>query len=331
MKNRNIPFGYQYRNGIITLQPSESKTVRTIYADYLQGNSLLQIAKDLNSREVEYMPGVTGWNKARIKRLIEDERYLGNETYPSIIERDAFSRAQKLKAERNTQKAVDRSTEVFHMTIPVTCGECGQPMRRKHDRRYACSEKWICQSCGAVTKICDSDLFQAITDCLNIVIAKPKMIIAPCKCEETFSAACRLKNEIGRMLDSPNIDREKLKNKIFECASQVYAELDTAEYITDMLKAAFEKSKPLSCYNRTLAKRTVEAFILYADKSVGLILKNGQTIRKEQPNATDASHTAETGTHHSAVHTAGEYPKYNGRPQACGGILPRLNTAGGTA
>lgn len=69
MKIRNIPFGYQMENGIITLLLIESEMFKEIYADYLPGQSLLQISNGLNERHAKYMPGVTGWNKARLKLL----------------------------------------------------------------------------------------------------------------------------------------------------------------------------------------------------------------------------------------------------------------------
>ena len=72
MKIRNIPFGYQFDNGKIISHPVESQIVSNIYENYLQGSSLLQIAKKLNACGAEYMPGVTGWNKARLKRKMSD-------------------------------------------------------------------------------------------------------------------------------------------------------------------------------------------------------------------------------------------------------------------
>lgn len=104
MKIRNIPFGYQMENGIITLHPSESGTVREIFTAYLDGQSLLQIANSLNERNIEYMPGVTGWNKARLKRIIEDERYLGSESYPAIIGQADFPKHKRSKLNETHRK-----------------------------------------------------------------------------------------------------------------------------------------------------------------------------------------------------------------------------------
>lgn len=262
MKKRNISFGYQFENGKIIRHPAESRIVSNIFEDYLQGGSLLQIAKKLNGCGAEYMPGVTGWNKARLKRIVEDVRYLGDETYPPIIDTDTFGKAQKIKAERNTQKDIDRSADIYSLNIPVCCEQCGQLMRRMHDSRTSLGEKWVCQGCGTTIKIVDEKLLADVTECLNMVIGDTKLIDVPLRQKEPSSCLRRLENEIGRLLDSSEIEKETLKNKIFECASLRYSEMDTTESVTEMLKAAFEKSGPLSQYNQELTERTVSSISL---------------------------------------------------------------------
>ena len=44
MRNRNIPFGYQYQNGVLAIHPQESQTVRAVFAAYLSGEPLSKIA-----------------------------------------------------------------------------------------------------------------------------------------------------------------------------------------------------------------------------------------------------------------------------------------------
>lgn len=143
MKIRNIPFGYMMENGKIISHPTESQTVKEIFAAYLDGQSLLKIAKSLNECQVEYMPGTTGWNKARLKRIIEDNRYIGSESYLPIIEQRIYDKAQAVKASRNTQKALDRTADIFRLQFPVSCEKCGEPMQRKHDSRTTFGEKWV--------------------------------------------------------------------------------------------------------------------------------------------------------------------------------------------
>lgn len=287
MKKRNIPFGYQWESGSITAHPAESKIVTEIFASYIAGRSLLQIAESLNKNGIEYLPGVVGWNKARLKRIIEDARYLGTEAFPAIVEQTAFDKAQANKSDRNTQKDIDRTAEIRTLPVPVCCEACGVPMRRLHDSRTSHQEKWVCQSCGMTIKITDTDLLSAITDRLNDLLADPEQVHYTPVANDPPLELLRLKNEIGRMLDGSMIDKELLKNKIFEYAAQRYAELDAGERITMEIRAALSDTGPLSSYSTELTKAIVTDITLHADKCVTLTLKNGQQVRKER---SDGSH-----------------------------------------
>lgn len=45
MKNRKVKYGYAYQNGVITLNPTESTTVKRIFDLYINGLSLIKIAQ----------------------------------------------------------------------------------------------------------------------------------------------------------------------------------------------------------------------------------------------------------------------------------------------
>ena len=95
MNVRTIPYGYRYENGAVTINPDESNIIQRIFSEYLHGQSLLNIAADLNTDCIEYRPGVIGWNKSRIMRLIEDERYIGTDTFPALITQSFTFRIDK--------------------------------------------------------------------------------------------------------------------------------------------------------------------------------------------------------------------------------------------
>lgn len=291
MKKRNVPFGYQWENGIITAHPAESKIVTEIFAAYIAGRSLLQIAEALNKNGIEYLPGVVGWNIARLKRVIEDVRYLGTESFPAIVEQTTFDKAQTVKFDRNTQKDMDRTTGIWMLPVPVCCETCGTQMRRHHATRTVYQEKWVCPSCGSVIKIADAVLLSAITDRLNDLISNPDCVHYTQAVSEPPLELLRLKNEIGRMLDGTMIDKELLKNKIFEYAFQRYAELDVGERITMEIRGALSDTGPLSSYSAELVKAIVTAITIHADKGVTLTLKNGQQVRKEQADG-ELEHSA---------------------------------------
>ncbi len=124
---------------------------------YLADDSLLTIAQQLNEKQIEYMPGVLGWNKSRIKRIIEDERYLGTELYPAILDEKTYFDIQNLKSEKNTQKKIDRKSDIFQISVPIKCPVCGCEMYRRHDSRCKCKQRWICQNDNCRTLIPKTD------------------------------------------------------------------------------------------------------------------------------------------------------------------------------
>lgn len=297
MKNRNIPFGYQYTDGVITVNPSEAETVKAICDAYLGGKSLLTISKQLNEQAVEYIPGVTSWNKARLMRILEDKRYLGTDAYPAILEEAIYETIQSTKTGRNTQKGTDRSTDIYQLAVPVLCPKCGAEMHRRHDSRCKCNQRWFCTNyeCGELIVIADENLLAQITELLNIVIADPDRIQMPVNTEiKPDIEILKTENEIGRTLDSIEFDKEALRRKMLRCLSLKYKSIDPAIYTIKKMKADLEKASPLSEFSAGLTARTVKAITLNTDKSVCLTLINDQIIGKESES--HASNHNPTGT-----------------------------------
>ena len=269
----------KHHNGIIVLHPQESEIVKRICKAYLDGQSLLTISTWLNEEQIEYMPGVIGWNKARLKRIIEDERYLGKEPYPMILDKETHKAMQQTKHTRNTQKNMDRQMDIFQIAVPVKCPICGRRMQRRHDSRYQCQQRWLCENkeCRELIKIAGSDLLGAINGILVGITPEHIRLTAPTETEPSIEVR-RLNNEIARMLESAEIDKNLLRKKMMECISQKYKDLDTAIHTARKLQSEFERSADDSTER---INRTVSEVILYTDLTVGIILLNGQLIRKE--------------------------------------------------
>ena len=296
MKVRTIPYGYKFKDGMVTVHPQERDIVMEICKAYLDGDSLLQIVKHLNANGVEYMPGVTGWNKARLKRIIEDERYLGKEPYPAILDSETFGALQRIKAERNTQKNCDRSAAVFHIGVPVRCPMCGSAMRRRSDKSNAeIVQKWICRNPECKKRIIKSDeeLLGEMSELLNSVIFKPELIQIPTAFDrEPCSEIQKLDNEIGRMLERPDLDKNALRQAMLRRVSVVYRDIPNEIYIAKRLRADFANAKPLSTFSADLFNRTVKAVRFHEDGTIGILLMNNQEIEKENPNGNSDSGTA---------------------------------------
>ena len=97
MRNRSIPFGYCYQNGTLAVHPQESRTVQAVFAAYLSGEPLSKIAAHLTAKLVEYLPGCCQWNKARVKRLLDNAKYTGEDDFPPIVKERDFQMAHQKK------------------------------------------------------------------------------------------------------------------------------------------------------------------------------------------------------------------------------------------
>lgn len=275
MKIRNIPYGYQYKNGSIAIQEKETETVKRIFTEYLNGLSLLKIAEHLNNEQIEYMLGVCGWNKSRIKRIIEDERYLGTSSYPPIIDEDMHKTLMLIKSEKNTQKHIDRKSDIFNLGVPILCPKCCSKMCRRHDSNRKCQDWWLCQNdnCKNIISISDNDLIYGITQCLNTVISNSDAIEMITDIDKDPSLDVRrFENEISRVLDSHSFDKNILRKKILECVSLKYKDIDSQKYTSKILKADFANASPLSAFSMDLFNRTVKAIKFSTGGAVSIIL-----------------------------------------------------------
>lgn len=304
MKNRRFPYGYEMQNGLIVICLKEADTVKQIFSQYLNGKNLKNIAERLTENRIEFLPGEYGWNKSRIKRMIEDERYIGDDTYPAIIDKDIFQKANFEKNSRRTNISPVVTAEKKLLTHKVICADCRRRLLHNTDSRLKNSEKWFCKNedCKFSVYMTVAELEHEITEILNLLISTPKFT----EYEETDIQAepsleiIRMENEIERQLESIDFDKNEIQNMILQCAAKKYDECKSVRHITERLKADFEQSSPLSAFNTRLFDRTVSAITIDKDKKVCLKLKNNKIIRKELPLNDANTVCTEIGQNHTA-------------------------------
>ena len=306
----------------MTIESKESKVLKRIFYAYLNGDSMLTIAEQLNREKIEYASGVIGWNKGRLKHLIDNTKYLGTEVYPPIIDQATYEKIQKIKHGRNTQKNTDKAQDIFKLTVPVRCPSCGDRMRRRHDSRCKCQERWTCENtaCRLRIEISDAELLTALADLLGTVTADS--IKKPAETPyEPSTEVIRLNNEISRMLDMTEIDKAVLRSKMTECLARKYKELGNGCCAVQRLKAEVGSTADIA----ERLNRTVSEIRLYTDKTADIILLNGQIIRKEHSDATNNGRPSESGAG-NRTDRIGQRKRENPLPSpAGGGILPRFH------
>ena len=288
MKNRRFPYGHEMQCGKIQICKAESNVLAEIFNSYINGSNLREISDSLTSRKVEYLPDECGWNKSRIKRMIEDKRYLGDEKYPQIVQEEIFNKANSIKQGRRTTKNYVVTAENKPVVYLTRCTECGAPLYHITDIRYAESESWCCKTdkCRLNIKMTISEIQKHITDLLNEVITNQGLIqyAESDISSESSVEIMRIENDIERLLEQSDFDKDKLQNLILECAEKKYSSDKSTRHITDRLKADFEKLSPLSTFSMELFEKTVSAVLLNKRGSVSIKLKNGNIIGKENLN-----------------------------------------------
>lgn len=162
LKNRSIPFGYCMVNGKYLLNAPEAEAVRKIFADYISGKSLKTIAAEM---QIPYNTGKAVWNKNMVCRVLENQKYIGENGYPQIITAEDFEQAARIKAERNTYRKPASRDEPRQSEIPITAYEPTEEIQR-------------------------------------------------------------MTNEINRLLDSENPDKEKVEALIIMCAQLKYTTIN---------------------------------------------------------------------------------------------------------
>lgn len=82
-KQRALPFGYTMQGGRTEANKAEARIVRRVYKLYENGGSLDSISDLLTKQPVPYFDANPEWNKHKVKRILENERYTGLGGLPS--------------------------------------------------------------------------------------------------------------------------------------------------------------------------------------------------------------------------------------------------------
>ena len=278
MRNRSIPFGYHYQNGIMAVHPQESQTVRAVFTAYLSGEPLSRIAAHLTAKLVEYLPGCWQWDKARVKRILDDRRYMGEGDFPKIITNKEFQMTHQKKESANTNRQLaDEDIKLFKGL--THCHHCGCPMVRRMDSRMGHPVTWKCPQCDYFLPLPDEDFKQRVFLLQQRLVDKP--LLAEKEEDEipvTSMETRRLTNEIFRKLDSGNFSEDELVNLALQCAAKNYEAISSARHITDRLTATLLHAGPLSAFDRELFQRTVLEIHLTRKGEILLKLQNGMFV-----------------------------------------------------
>lgn len=282
-KNRTIPFGYGMKNGEITTNPKEVYAVVTIFDEYLNGKSLSEIANLMQYENIRYSEDSDYWNKNMVKRIIENEKYLGNDTYPQIIAENIFKQANEKRVRKATRLNLI-SDDLQKIRNRTYCTECGHRLSRiGGNSKY---EHWDCRNpdCYKLEyRLTDQMIIGAVLTVLNSAIANPSLLESGGEIS-TYSPTAdviRKQNEINQMTDSPQVDFDRVKAEIFRLAEMKYdcCTYNESPQKTEELRNLLENNKQLNILDIGLFKACVSRIWISHFCTIEVELINGVRIK----------------------------------------------------
>lgn len=207
--NHNRFLGYtKDEDGHLIIEPAEAEVVKRIFKEYLEGSSLIQIARNLETDRILTGAGNKNWAGTTVKGILVNEKYMGDallakthtvdfltkkrvknngivpqyyveNSHEPIIPKTLFLQVQEeitRRANLKNKKGSVTYSSKYALSGITYCGKCGEIYRRLHwNNRGKKSIVWRCYSRLDKTKDCDArtileeDLKQVVVDGINRV------------------------------------------------------------------------------------------------------------------------------------------------------------------
>ena len=128
-----IPYGYDIIDKKYVINQKEAEIVRKIHTQYLSGDSIQEIIRQLNSHHVTNKKGGK-FKFHQVYNILTKEIYIGTlkgadlvlpDVIPNIIEKEKFIEVQRLMDKNNPRH--QKKTN-FILSGKLFCMECGSPM-----------------------------------------------------------------------------------------------------------------------------------------------------------------------------------------------------------
>ena len=300
---RHMPIGYKIVDGKIVLNVEKVEVIQKIFKDYLNGVSMITIAKELTATGFLNANNKPNWNHGSVGRILENSKYLGDSMYPQIIDEVTFElvqqqrKAKNKKLGRTPQINTRKNQSVF--TSKLKCGECGNIYRKyiEHAGRPSEKSNWKCKRYIYQNRVHCRNLFLTGKDIENIFISATNKILSRMwildkekkKEQPKINMEIRkLEERIKELEDEKQFSSKELAELIFKRAKAYYSisKIDDYDYKTKKMKEELLDKEPLTEFNEELFLNIVKEITIYKDGKVqvkyinGIIVEEDYEIRK---------------------------------------------------
>ena len=300
---RHMPIGYRLVDGKIVMDSEKAEVVQKIFSDYLNGASLIAIAKELTAIEFLNANNKPSWSHSSVGRILENTKYLGDSMYPQIINNETFELVQQQRKSKN--KKLGRTPQINTrknqsiFTSKLKCGECGAIYRKytQHAGRPSEKSNWKCKRYIYQNKVYCRNLFLTRKDIENVFISATNKILSRMwmldkeKKRKSPKMTVEIKNieeRIKELEDEKQFSSKELAELIFKRAKAYYSisKIDDYDYKTKKMKEELLDKEPLTEFNEELFLNIVKEITIYKDGKVqvkyinGIIVEEDYEIRK---------------------------------------------------
>lgn len=275
MANRVIPFGYGIENGVVIVVESEAEVVKRIFAEYANGKSLKEIAFELTQHKVPFYEDKCIWNKAKVLRILENEKYIGVQSYPAIINAEVFNKANSVKKTKG-YKQTEQSEITEFLKSKLYCSNCGERLFSK-----SCSggsDRWQCaKRCKPYTVSKENALY-CFEYILNEVKRNPELLYVSDN-EPTYIKTpeiMRYCNEIGLMTNGKQPSFATVKKLILHCASVKFSACreNKAEAYTEYVYKQFKDTEDNELLSVEFLKKIISKIVIIGRNKVAVEFVN---------------------------------------------------------
>ena len=262
--------------------------VRDIFRNYLNGLSYSQIACEMERQGIQYHQHTGQWNKHMVKRILENETYLGGNAYPRIIDSGDFLAVRMKCAEKNVGEPHPR--EIDPIREKAACAVCGARMLR--DTRYKGRPSWRCQNedCGQIVRMEDAAALEALNQRLRELTALPHLLTAPSTKPDIGPSmdAIRIQRELDHAMNKGADSGELARMLIFAAAAETYAAIPdpTPQHQMEKLREKLTGGSVTEESLRELLDTAVTAIRMSKDGTMELELTNGAVVQPGEEDKT---------------------------------------------
>ena len=268
MANRKLPFGYCMQNGQICIVDDEAEIIRMIFTSYAEGNSYETLAEWLNDGKHTYSPGKR-WNKNTLARILQDERYLGNNVYPAILAPGAFQRRKPAASGKLNLP------QIKDIRILARCAVCGKPIQRER------TDTWRCPHCmTSAVKSTDKRLMDSVAELLQGLCQRPDAAASLAAADIESENVLAAKNSFTHELENEEFDESAARAKAISLAAARFDALGSEDYETRRIQYILARTEQNGGLDTALLRQITSVILIFPTGEVSLKLKNGQILKR---------------------------------------------------